>query len=139
MSTAHPFPICCGITIIAGFANRTGTQKLSPTDKAALEADLTGQISARRGVGLLLIALNKHQVDSGYGKVAASLKFLRMGRYFYHPGHGNNIQLYGYYYHPDKIVEHPDKKVTDKAEASVTKAGVKKKVLVKKALKRVFS
>lgn len=146
MSTAHAFPTCCGITIVAGFDNRTSTSKLSKAAEEALEADVKNRISASQGVGCLMIALNKHQVDSGYGKVLAKLKFLRMGRYFYHPGHGNNIQVYGYYYHPDRIVEHPDKKVAEKAEASVTqrsaasntKAGTVKKALMKKSLKRVF-
>lgn len=137
MSTRHAFPTCCGITIVSGFDNRTDTLKLTKAGIEVLKQDLENQKTNGRGVGLLLIAFNKHQVDSGYGKVASECGFLRMGRYFYHPGHGNNIQLYGYYYHPDKELPHPDAKKSEgnSEGASVTKAGAKKKALVKKKVR----
>lgn len=135
MTTGHSYPTCCGITIVAGFGQRTAAQKLNSSEVDAYRLDLEEKVHTWRGVGLLLIALNTPQIESGVGRIAVEVGFRRIGKYFYHPGHGHNIQLYGYYQHPDHIKDHPDavKPLLDKKVLEEPK-----KKLVRRKIRQMF-
>lgn len=88
------FPQCCGISVVSNFG---GTPTGSRDDEAN-EAEVKREIARIRretATGLHLIALNEQQ-EKKFSKWIINEGYIKWGEKFYHGGHGNWLQLYGW-------------------------------------------
>ena len=85
---------CCGIRIIDGFGHTSTASYNSNLGIKEIE-EYIEKNKKSKDQAIVLIALNQEQIER-YGKMIDRLQFKPLMKDVYHPGHGNNITLYGY-------------------------------------------
>lgn len=101
------FEDCCGISILHNFGYSTtedyyNSWKPLEVIKEKVQRFIKGRGDYSWSGGLLLVALNKFQINSGIEEILLDAGFKKLCDKFYNPIHFHECTLYGYEKYPTK-------------------------------------